>query len=633
MCGVAGYVTREAQDSSLIHRMCDVIKHRGPDDEGFHIRNDVALGIKRLSIIDVSSGHQPIYNEDGSIVIVYNGECYNFPELRRQLEIKGHRFSTQTDTECVVHLYEEYGDRCVEHLRGMFAFALWDNKRKRLLLARDRVGKKPLFYRLTTNGIFFGSELKALVQDQSLERRIDPIALHHFLTYQYVPAPWAIYQGINKLPPAHTLVFERGKSKIKRYWHLSYREKVRVSDAEAVEQLRELVRECTGVRLISERPLGALLSGGVDSSLVVAAMAEQTSGSVKTFTIGFDDDRYDERRYARMVADRFGTDHHELVVTPDLLHVIPKLVWHYDEPFADSSSIPTYYVAEMTRSHVTVALNGDGGDESFGGYQRYVANLLAKKMPVSDFALRAARGILNGLPQGRDGRSIQARGKRFVDIVLAPDEDRYARLMSYFNNEQKNSVYSASMREMVRGIDSWDILRNLFRKSDGSDLTDRMLDADVQTYLSGDLLVKMDIATMANSLEARAPMLDHKMMEFAAALPSHMKIRGRTSKYLLKKAARGLVPDEVLDRPKMGFGVPLASWLRNELRDLTRDTLTATTAKQRGYFDPGEVQRLLEEHDRGRDHGIRIWALLQFELWAQMMLDSNAVRAPVASFG
>lgn len=631
MCGIAGYVSEKPQDPALIRQMCDVIVHRGPDDEGFHIDGKVALGMRRLSIIDVATGHQPIYNEDRSVAIVYNGECYNFPELRRMLEAKGHRFSTHTDTECIVHLHEEYGDRCVEHLRGMFAFALWDEKKQRLLLARDRAGKKPLFYRLTSDGIFFGSELKTLIQDPGFERRIDPIALHHYLTYQYVPAPWSIYEGVSKLPPAHTLAYEGGKARITRYWKLSYANKLDLPEEEAAERMRELIRECTRIRLISERPLGALLSGGVDSSLVVAAMAEQMSEPVKTFTIGFDDNRFDERKYARMVAERFGTEHHELVVTPDLLDIIPKLVWHYDEPFADSSAIPTYYVAEMTRQHVTVALNGDGGDESFGGYQRYIANLLAKKMPVPDFAVRAGRGLLNALPPGRDSRSVRARARRFADIVLAPDEDRYARLMSYFNNDQKDAVYSGSMRETVQGHDSWDLLRELFRKSDGKDLADRMLDVDVQSYLHGDLLVKMDIATMANSLEARAPFLDHKMMEFAAALPSNMKIRGRVGKYLMKKAARGWLPDEVLDRPKMGFGVPLATWLRNDLRELAHESLTDATAKERGYFEPGSVQRLLAEHDAGQDHSTRIWALLQFELWARMMLDAKAVKGPVVN--
>lgn len=630
MCGIAGYVTESRADPELLRAMCDAIRHRGPDDDGYFVERGVALGIRRLSIIDLVTGAQPVYNEDRSVAIVYNGEAYNFPELRQRLEAKGHRFTSNTDTECVVHLYEEYGDSCVEHLRGMFAFALWDQRRKRLLLARDRAGKKPLFYRLTPDGIWFSSELKALLQDPSFPREVDPIALHHYLTYQYVPAPWTVFKGVNKLPPAHTLSFEDGKVALNRYWDLSYSSKINVSEDEASERLRDHIREATRVRLISDRPLGAFLSGGVDSSVVVAAMAEQTSGPVKTFTIGFDDDRFDERRYARIVAERFSTDHHELIVHPNVLEVLPALVWHYDEPFADSSAIPTYYLAQMAREKVIVALNGDGGDESFGGYDRYVGLAMGGSLPAS---LRASgRWMARMLPRRAHPRSAIGRARRFLEAAGGSEPERYAALISYFNHRQKMDLYSGEMQKAVEGIDSAGLLEDAFTASDGADCIDRVLDADVQTYLPGDLLVKMDIATMAHSLEARSPLLDHKVMEFAASLPSNMKVRRMTGKYLLRKAARGWVPDEILDRRKMGFGVPIAAWLRGELRELAHDALTDATARGRGYFKPEAVKRLLSEHDAGIDHSNRIWALLWFELWHRMFVDDKAIAPPASSF-
>lgn len=627
MCGIAGFVTRDAADMTVLRGMCDALYHRGPDDDGYLIDDGAALGMRRLAIIDLVSGRQPISNEDGTVSIVYNGETYNFPELRRELEKRGHRFSTNTDTECIVHLYEDHGEACVEHLRGMFAFALWDKRRRRLLLARDRVGKKPLFYRVTPRGIAFASELKALLQDPEFPREVDSVALHHYLTYQYVPAPWTIYKGVNKLPPAHTLSYRDGSVTLRRYWDLSYAEKVNLSEEEAAERLLAHVREATAIRLISDRPLGAFLSGGVDSSTVVGAMAEHMSEPVKTFSIGFEEERFDERRYARIVARHFSTDHHELVVRPSALELLPTLVWHYDEPFADSSAIPSYYVAQMARRHVIVALNGDGGDESLGGYDRYVALLLARRVrvpaPLRPLALAAVRALPGSRP-----RSLPRRGKDFLAFALEAPETRYARLMSYFDNEQKGEVYTGAMREAVAGIDSYDLLAAAYRNSDAPDLLDATLDVDVQTYLPGDLLVKMDIATMAHSLEARSPFLDHKLMEFCASLPSRFKVRGRTGKYLLKKAALGWLPDEILTRGKMGFGVPMASWLRGELRDLARDALTDSTARGRGYFEPVAVERLLAEHQAGADHSPRIWALLMFELWHRMFVDSRAVRAP-----
>ncbi|MCW3043389.1 MAG: hypothetical protein JWL57_1547 [Actinobacteria bacterium] len=624
MCGIAGYAGSNPPDAATLRRMCDALVHRGPDQDGYLLGDHVALGMRRLSIIGVESGRQPIYNEDRTIAVVYNGEVYNFTELRAELEGKGHRFATATDTECIVHLYEEHGERCVEHLRGMFAFALWDERRQRLLLARDRVGKKPLLYRATPDGIWFASELKALLLDETMPRAVDPLALHSYLTYGYVPAPQCIVAGVRKLPAAHTLSWHNGIAEERRYWRLQYEPKQRISEPEAVEAVRELIREATRIRLVSERPLGAFLSGGIDSSVVVAAMAEATSQPVKTFSIGFEDARYDERSFARLVADRFSTDHEELVVTPDIAELMPRLTWHYDEPFADSSAVPSFSLAEMARRHVVVALNGDGGDESFGGYDRYVAQRLAARIHVGDSVARVGRRAVAALPSGQH-RSSMRRVKRFLNFSLTPPATRYAEVVAAFTNADKEQLYSDEMWEAIGGLDAYDLLTGVFSDSAATDPADAAMDVDVQTYLPGDLLVKMDIATMANSLEARSPLLDHKVMEFAASLPADMKIRGRTSKWLLKQAGRGWIPDAVLDRPKMGFGVPVAAWLRNELRDLVHDALTDVTARGRPYFEPATVDRLLEEHDSGADHGAKLWTLLCFELWQRAFVDHLAV--------
>jgi asparagine synthase (glutamine-hydrolysing) len=624
MCGIAGYAGRNPPDATTLRRMCDALVHRGPDQDGYLLGDRVALGMRRLSVIGVESGRQPIYNEDRTIAVVYNGEVYNFAELRAGLEGRGHTFATATDTECIVHLYEEHGERCVEHLRGMFAFALWDERQQRLVLARDRVGKKPLLYRATPDGIWFASELKALLLDETMPRTVDPLALHSYLTYGYVPAPQCIVAGVRKLPAAHTLSWHNGIAEERRYWRLQYEPKQQLQEPDAVEGVRDLIRDATRIRLVSERPLGAFLSGGIDSSLVVAAMAEGTAQPVKTFSIGFEDARYDERSFARLVAERFATDHEELVVTPDIAALMPRLTWHYDEPFADSSAVPTFLLAEMARRHVVVALNGDGGDESFGGYDRYVAQRLAARINVGDSLARVGRRAVAALPSGQH-RSSMRRVKRFLNFSLTPPATRYAEVVAAFTNADKAQLYSDEMQEAIGGLDAYDLLTGVFSDSAATDPADAAMDVDVQTYLPGDLLVKVDIATMANSLEARSPLLDHKLMEFAASLPADMKIRGRTSKWLLKQAGRGWIPDAVLDRPKMGFGVPVAAWLRNELRDLVHDALTDVTARSRPYFEPATVDRLLDEHESGADHGAKLWTLLCFELWHRAFVDHRAV--------
>lgn len=632
MCGIAGYLTDRDPGEELLSRMCDVLRHRGPDDEGYYRDGSLRMGMRRLSIIDVASGQQPISNEDGSVVVVFNGEIYNFRELRAALEHRGHQFSTATDTECIVHLYEDVGERCVDHLRGMFAFCVWDRRRQRLLLARDRVGKKPLYYRLLPDGIAFASELKALIQDPSFPRDIDPIALDHYLTYQYVPAPFSIFAAARKLPPAHTLTFSFPEKKLtlEQYWSLRYEPKLICSEEEAAELVREAIRQATRIRLLSERPVGAFLSGGLDSALIVACMAEQSSKPVRTFSIGFDEAAWDERRWARVVAEHLGTEHHEMVVRPDAEAILPALVWHYDEPFADSSAIPSWYLAEMTRSHVTVALTGDGGDESFAGYDRYLATLAIDRIPFANATRPLASKILSVLPNRGDTYSRYGRARRVAALAGTEPARRYGELVSCFHDMEREELYLPAWRTLLGDSDPYAVLRNAARRSGAANGLDRLLSVDAHTYLPGDLLVKMDIATMAHSLEARSPLLDHHVMELAARLPVNFKISGLRRKHILKEAARGLVPDDVIDRPKHGFGVPVASWLRCELKGMAYDLLTDGVFRERGYFNAKYVERLLAEHMAGRPHGARIWTLLQFEMWARMFLDGNAVSPPAS---
>lgn len=580
MCGIAGQVKSGGADGNLVRHMCDVLAHRGPDEEGHWQEGAVALSMRRLAIIDVGHGQQPIFNEDGSVAVVLNGEIYNFRDLRKGLVARGHRFSTMSDTEVVAHLYEEQGADCVQELRGMFAFAIWDRKRGSLILARDRVGKKPLYYTLTPDGILFASELKALMQDGALPRRVDLEALHHYLTYQYVPAPWSILEGVKKLPPATILTFSAGEAKLQRYWRLSYRSKTRLCEADLIERVHDLIVEATRIRLVSERPVGAFLSGGIDSSLVVAAMAECVSGPVRTFSIGFDEEDFDERSFARKVAGHFGTEHTELVVRPDAVAVLPALAWYFDEPFADSSALPSYYLAKMTRNDVTVALTGDGGDESFGGYRRYLAMTATEKLGLPrPLRLLANRGA-DLLPPTH----WNYRAKALLRLLGNDQEARYLHLMSYFDANGKRALYTGEMRLRLMGVESAAILGEMWRDSDADTLVDRLLDMDVRGYLPGDVLVKVDIATMANSLEARSPLLDHVLMEFMASQPADMKVRGRTTKYILKKVAEKWLPAGIPGRAKMGFGVPVARWLRGELRDMAWDSLNGRQGTSPGVF-------------------------------------------------
>jgi asparagine synthase (glutamine-hydrolysing) len=626
VCGIAGLTASRGErvDRETVERMCAAQIHRGPDSSGFHDGEGVVLGVRRLAIIDVAHGDQPIANEDGSVVVVLNGEIYNFRTLRKELEARGHRFATDADTEVIVHLYEEHGRRLVEHLRGMFAFALWDARERRLLLARDRVGKKPLYYwHDPAGGLGFASELAALLEDRRIPRRLDPRAIDAYLTLLYVPHPLSAIAGVRKLPPASTLVWQDGRVEIEPYWRLEYGPKEPGSPTEITERIRAHLREAVSLRLVSERPLGAFLSGGVDSTAVVATMAELSSQPVKTFAIGFGSDRFNELPHARRVAELFGTDHAEHVVEPDALAVLPKLITHYGDPFADSSAIPSYYVAEMASREVTVALNGDGGDESFAGYNRYISNAMAERLEVLP---RAARRALAGLasltPQPLIENGTAARLRRLaLSLPLSPHE-RYAMRMSSFGDGSRRQLYAPGFAELVGPSFASELYGDAWRTSDAASAVDRMLDVDVRTYLPGDLLVKMDIATMAHSLEARSPLLDHKLMEMAARLPVPSKVRGTTTKTALKDSLRGTVPGDLLDRPKWGFSVPLAEWLRGPLEPVTREVLLDRRTESRGLFRPESVRRLLNEHRDGQaNHASELWLLLVLELWQRRFIE------------
>lgn len=625
MCGITGKASLDGSiDAAVLERMCSVIEHRGPDSRGTYVGRRVGLGVQRLRVIDLETGDQPIFNEDGTVVVVLNGEIYNYVELREELLRRGHRFSTHGDTEVIVHLYEEHGPDCVRHLRGMFAFALWDEGLGRLLLARDRVGKKPLFYYEADGELWFGSEAKAILQDTAVPREPDYAAIDAYLQYQYVPHPLSAFVGMRKLPPAHTLVWEQGRSRIDRYWRLSYRPLDPLpSIDEAHEQIRQHVLEATRLRLRSDVPLGAFLSGGVDSSAVVAAMAMQSTQPVKTFSVGFDVASYDETAFAREVAELYSTDHQELRMHPEAMEVLPRLVWHYGEPFADHSAIPSFYLAELTRRHVTVALNGDGGDESFGGYRRYVGASVAARLAGYPRAVRAAiAGAARVLGDGPRPDSFRTRLDRLAHATQLDMADRYAMWMSIFDERQREELYTPEHRERVDMLATASFIRSRFEETDATDACNELLDVDVQTYLPGDLLVKMDIATMAHSLEVRSPFLDHELMEFAAGLPGAWKISGKTTKKVLKDALRPWLPDHLLDRPKLGFGVPIGEWLAGSLSSLPRDVLLDGRARARGLFRESVVERLIDEHvRRERDNSNQLWALIQLELWFQTFID------------
>ena len=627
MCGIAGKLyldpTRVMARQELA-AMVGTLAHRGPDGEGIWIDKNIGLAHRRLSIIDLRTvAAQPMSNEDGTVWVTFNGEIYNFHELRKDLESRGHVFRTNSDTEVIVHSYEEYGRDCLTHLRGMFAFAVWNTNTRTLFIARDRVGKKPLVYYCDRERFLFASEIKSLLTDPAVRTEVNSVALDQFLAFGYVPAPLTSFTGIKKLPAAHWLELRDGRIEIGRYWKLHYTPKRKLSLQDAVAELQWRLAEAVKIRLVSDVPLGAFLSGGIDSSAVVAYMAQAMNRPVRTFCVGFEDAKFDERPFARMVAERFGTDHTELVVKAPVADILPRLIWHYDEPFGDSSAVPSYAISQLTRQYVTVVLNGDGGDESFAGYDRYVVNRRAR---IGDTMPRWLWGSISAcmgaLPKGLRSLAPFAKINRVSSALAQSPERRYAKWVGHFSPDQRYELYADGFRSTLRQSDPEALFDQVFADSDADDWTDATLDADVSLYLTDDLLVKMDRATMAHSLEARSPLLDHLFMEFVASLPAEMKLQGTEKKRILKAALRGLLPDTILDRPKMGFGAPLSEWFRTDLRDMAHDVLLSPRAAQRGYFEPKVVAGLLDDHCSGKeDQSTFLWDLLVLELWHRTFVD------------
>jgi asparagine synthase (glutamine-hydrolysing) len=615
--------------------MTTTIAHRGPDDRGVVVFDDAALGMTRLSIIDLAGGHQPMANQTEDCWIVFNGEIYNFLDLRIELKNRGYRFRTRSDTEVVLHAYEEWGEDFLHRLRGMFALAIYDrrhsktdskdcaHKGSRLFLARDRVGKKPLYYYRDDKYLIFGSEIKAILAHLSVHRRVNQSVVPLYLAYGYVPAPHTFFEDIYELPPAHTLTVRDGEINIGQYWEVPAG---RASDSalnerQCIERLRELFEQAVKTRLISDVPLGAFLSGGVDSSAIVAVMSRLMDEPVKTFAIGFSDDpSFNELKYARSVANEFRTDHHEFVVSPDAIKLLPQLVWHYDQPFADSSAIPTYLVSKLTREHVTVALTGDGGDELFAGYKRFAAARVAELYRyIPQFLQTGVADFLSVFPESTSYAGFLPRARRFVDHASRPLSEQYLGWIGIFDNR---SIQDLLVNKPA--IDPVSHFKTYFDEIHGLEQLDQLLAVNAKTSFPGDLLVKTDRMTMANSLEARCPFLDQELFDFAAHLPGGFKLRGLTSKYILKKMLAGILPPEIIYRKKHGFGVPVGHWFRNSLKDYVRDLLLCPRALRRGYFREESVRRLVEEHQSGkRDHGHRLWALLTFEMWHRLFIDQE----------
>lgn len=629
MCGIAGQtrIDGRAVNKNIVENMCEALEHRGPDSRGTHLDDKCVLGIQRLRVIDLVTGDQPIYNEDRSVVVVLNGEIYNYRQVRERLERAGHVFRTTGDTEVLAHLYEEEGAACVQSLHGMFAFAVWDRRKHQLLLARDRVGKKPLFYCHRDGVLSFASELRALMRDRTIPREIDHHAMDCYLAWQYIPAPMSVYRAVRKLPPASTLVYRDGNVRTDRYWRLDYSQKTSAGTEEIKEEILSHIRRATRRRMVADVPVGAFLSGGIDSSAIVAAMAETSTKPVKTFSIGFENEKFNELPAARMIAEQFGTEHHEFVVQPHAIELVPHIVRHYGEPYADSSAIPSFYVSELTRQHVTVALNGDGGDESFAGYSRYVAQGLAARLSRLPKPVRAFVAATAGrIPDTRNQSTTVSRVRRLARSLEVHPASRYARHMHYFDAIERDRIYTAEYRELIYESPAAAVIEDAWRYASGTSAVDVMLEVDVETYLPGDLLVKMDIATMAYSLEARSPLLDHELMEFAATIPSELKLKGMEKKIILRDALRGWIPNEILDRPKMGFGVPLAEWFRADLAGYVHEVLLDRATIERGYFREEYIRRLLERHVAGGEDGSnRIWALLVHELWHRAFVDCEGV--------
>ncbi len=628
MCGICGILYRDQEqrvEPALLKAMADAIRHRGPDDEGFLIRGHVGLAMRRLSIIDVAAGQQPILNEDGSMAIVFNGEIYNHRQIRAELQARGHAFRTQADTEVILHAYEEYGVDCVKKLNGMFGLAVWDGRRQRLFLARDRLGVKPLYYYLDDHRLVFGSELKALLQAPEVPRRVNAKALDNFLTFEYIASPLSIYENVFKLPQAHYLLWEFGKVTLRPYWQLTYGA-AQGSEGERAEELLALLQDATKIRLMSEVPLGAFLSGGLDSSSIVALMARSSDRPVKTFSIGFTHSSYNELLYARAVSERFGTEHYEEIITPDAVRLTERIIGQLDEPFADFSVFPTLMVSEMARKHVTVVLSGDGGDEVLAGYDTYLADRMARRYGRVPAWLRHAliEPAIHALPPTEKKKGAINKARRFIEGLRLPADLQHVRWMIFLQQAEKAALFTPDLMASLAPYDPYDFIREKFSAASAATPLDQQEYVDIHTYLCDDILVKVDRMSMLVSLEARTPFLDYRFVEFCATLPPHLRLAGRQTKYLLKKAMQNLLPDLILRRGKEGFSIPIKQWMKQELRPLMEEYLSVDRLRRGGEFQPATVQRLMQEHLTGKEnHSHRLWALMSYQMWRERWLERH----------
>ncbi len=619
MCGIAGIMSFGERPvlAEELRRMCGSIRHRGPNDDGYYLRSGIGLGMRRLSIIDLATGHQPVHNEDETVWVVFNGEIYNYRELRAELERQGHRFYTTTDTEVIVHLYEEHGTRCVEKMRGMFAFAVWDERRNRLMVARDRLGIKPLYYSEAGGRLSFGSELKVMLQLPEVESRLSWAAVSHLFTHLSSNHTESIVEGVHKLEPGHVLVAEPNRPiHIERYWDVQFRPDYSRTEADFVRGLRELLEESVRMRLMSEVPLGAFLSGGLDSSAIVATMARMMTQPVKTFSIGFPEEDFNELDYARRVATEFGTDHHELMIESNVLEIIDDLAWYLDEPFGDSSAIPTYMVSKLAARHVTVVLSGDGGDEVFAGYDKYLVEGKERfYRHIPPFARNLLGTIGTMIPEG-------VKGRNFLRHISFAGPQRYLDASTLFRLEDKKKLFRPEAFEQIARYDPWQVEARYLEKDNGDWLSSVQY-RDLKSYLPLDILTKVDRMSMAHSIEARVPLLDHKLVEFAATIPPELRLRNGTTKYIFKQAMRGILPDEIIDRRKHGFSIPLGHWFRGRLDGFVRDLLLAPSSVQRGIFNPAYIEQLLHLNKKGRKLDLQLWTLISFELWCRTFLDGG----------
>ena len=636
MCGITGIfhpVGSPLVDAELLRRMNESQRHRGPDAGGMHVEPRIGLGHRRLSIIDVATGQQPLWNEDRSVVVTYNGEIYNFADLVPELVSLGHRFTTKSDTEVIVHAWEAWGEDCVKRFRGMFAFALWDRNRQTLFLARDRLGVKPLYYaHLRSGAIVFGSELKSLLVHPELERTIDPSAIEDYLALGYVPEPKTVFDRVHKLCPGHTLALRTDMRTLpaqRMYWDVVFAPDSTIGEAQALEGLRARLSESVRLRLISEVPLGAFLSGGVDSSAVVATMAKLSPDPINTCSMAFDDPEFDEAAYARRVAERYHTRHRVETVAADEFDLIDRLPGMYDEPYADSSAIPTFRVCRLARKSVTVALSGDGGDENFGGYRRYRLHLAEERMRAAlPFGVRRTLfGMMARAYPKLDWAPRMFRAKSTLQALARHTVDAYFQTMSFVRDEDRAALYSGSFRRRLDGYRAVETFRRHARHAEGYDALSLIQYLDLKTYLVGDINTKVDRASMANSLEVREPLMDHPLVEWLATLPPDLKMRKGEGKYLLKKAMEPLLPSDVLYRPKMGFAVPLASWFRGPLRERVREAVLGSRLADTGWFEPAALRRMVNAHQSGiRDYSTPLWSLLMLEGFLRNAFQS----APVA---